>query len=300
MAAGIAYGIIQQNRLWKHHGCTSFQSYIEQKINERRSYVYYLIAAARVVCNLHDCGQFTVLPTCEWQVRHMVTLTAEEQIAVWHRVVDNIPPDKITAPVIASYVLAYMREQAIQTPDEPSDSEQRPTEAPCPDQGGGGRASLDDENGAGGSTIDAESVLDDVADNDESPSISEIGVGGTGGGDGIELASPTAPERDATALIRQMMSDGHPHPPSTLWNVSQDRLIEVYVRQPLSTHKQRKRSWEAQQPNNKEWCAARGFEDLENVFATLTRTPLLEQCGQNLWRATELWLASASAKSVAR
>jgi hypothetical protein len=287
MAAGIAFAIIQKNRLWKRYGCKCFSDYIEQKLNHRRSYVYFLIAAAKVLCNVHNCGQFTVLPANEGQARQLTMLTAEEQIVVWGRIVESTPPDKITAKVVAKHVLDYVEEQAIQTPDEPGVGQAGPTETDHEEEGGEGSVPVDNGDDAGERADDAESVQENSSDNDQNA-------------DAIELTNRSAEEGNPVALIFNAMADHRPHPHPTRWNVSRKRLLAAYVFQTDLPVEQRKRLWEVTRTDTKEACVTRGMEALTQAFSTLTRTPLIAKCrGQNgMYQITELWLAAANATRV--
>src|SRR5208282_1566133 len=104
-AVGVALQVIQKQRLHKHAGYDTFESYCQAVWDFSRPRAYQLIEAATVVENVYNCRQkAAALPSNEAQTRPLAKLPAEQQGEVWKKVVENAPDGKITAAIVAKAV----------------------------------------------------------------------------------------------------------------------------------------------------------------------------------------------------
>ena len=72
--------------------------------------------------HLANCHRFFVLPTNEGQAGEVARVGPDDQIEVWQRVID-CSPKKIAPKVVGEQVLAFVRQQAFNTPEEPDPDE---------------------------------------------------------------------------------------------------------------------------------------------------------------------------------
>ena len=290
----ILLAIVHRDRLYKSRGYRSIRDYAEQHLEIQRPDFYHFTSAVGVLLDLYNRTNSLILPANEYQCRVLAPLTKQERIDVWMRVLAATRGAKITAKIISQHISAYMLKKVIQEPDEPSIIQER---SPQAENGGGRHESCDIVCGeADPSGEDTERIgLENAGIAAETPHVGDMDVNDT---EDIEVTDSHARLGSPTALIRRVMADGRPHPTPSLWDLPPKSLKAAYVFQPLSPEQQRKRLWAAKRAGNqREWIRL-GKEAVENAFATLARTPLMEPCGKGTRRATELWLASADANGA--
>lgn len=119
VAVGNALAAIRDERLYRDRFST-FERYCKELWDVCESRAYQLIDSARVIENLHNCGDFDesdpqhLLPVNEAQARELASLDPEEQRQVWQRLLEETfiqakpgKRAKITALSVKKAVLAF-------------------------------------------------------------------------------------------------------------------------------------------------------------------------------------------------
>ena len=79
-------------------GYETFEEYCKKRWDYKRTYAFYLIEAAKVIDNVHDCEQ---KPTTEWQARPLAKIKdPTQQLIAWQQAVATAPDGEVTAAEI--------------------------------------------------------------------------------------------------------------------------------------------------------------------------------------------------------
>jgi len=107
MKGGMALTVINEQRLYRVAGYTSFDVYCKEKWDMDDAYAYRLMAAAACVDMLQKAlspiGE-TRFPTNESQVRPLTRLEPEKQVEAWKRVLEDYKGKPITAVEVEAVV----------------------------------------------------------------------------------------------------------------------------------------------------------------------------------------------------
>ncbi len=277
LRAGLALVNIQARKLYKKYN-EKFEPYYKERFGGlSRGRAGQLMRAARAFTNVYNCSHFSVFPTREGQLRELVRLPdPQDQIEVWHRVVDSTLPKKITAKVIATHVHAFLRERAEQTPDEPDpDHDALMQEAreyrTCNESVGPGRDTQGDESAddeAGGAPALHSQASEDEAEGRNSPTVSPAAEDDHSSLDLIELTIRSFQEGDPAARIYGPTADDNDHARESPWTVGRNQLVAAYVFQTSSPDEQRERLTIARA--NPAYAAEQGIDAVSRFFNVIT------------------------------
>lgn len=101
----------------------NFNQYTKDRWDMTRRQADYLIGAASVMAVLR-AENFSSLPTCETQVRHLTSLSMKDQVAVWREALATAVDSKLTAANVRKAASSYrtseeaVRPQLAVTKDE--------------------------------------------------------------------------------------------------------------------------------------------------------------------------------------
>jgi len=107
---GCALAEIQANRLYRQTNGT-FEEYCRERFEIARSTAYQYLKGAEVVDNVRICGQIGQAPANEAQVRPLVKLSPENQVAAWREVLDTAPDGRVTAKHVSKVVREFLGQQ---------------------------------------------------------------------------------------------------------------------------------------------------------------------------------------------
>jgi len=122
---GCALAEIQVNRLYRQTHDT-FEEYCRERFEIARSTAYQYLKGAEVVDNVRICGQIGQAPANEAQVRPLVKLSPENQVAAWREVLDTAPDGRVTAKHVSKVVRQIMGEQIRKKADKLTDDKNVP------------------------------------------------------------------------------------------------------------------------------------------------------------------------------
>ncbi|GAB6191120.1 hypothetical protein [Desulfocastanea catecholica] len=115
---GQALAEIKERKLYRMKALT-FEKYCKELFDIAKSRVRELINATDVIENLRHGGGFgddqLLLPLNERQVRPLIKLRPEQQLAVWKAAVESAPRGKVTSSHVANVVKSYLGEKIKKT-----------------------------------------------------------------------------------------------------------------------------------------------------------------------------------------
>jgi len=113
---------IRDFRLYeKVRGVATFETYIEHRFGMRRSFAYYLIAAADLKDNLST--MVDRIPANERQARALIGLPPADQQEVWQEVLERAPKNDDGEPLVTARVVKEVRDEMFPREDEGDDGE---------------------------------------------------------------------------------------------------------------------------------------------------------------------------------
>ena len=103
---------IQQKKLWRMY-CRSWKEYLEQRVGISGAYASMQTNAALAMENLLTTGEGIERPSTERQLRPLVGLSPENQVAAWKLAVAKAAGKKVTGKIVVEAVTQVLGDDAL-------------------------------------------------------------------------------------------------------------------------------------------------------------------------------------------